>query len=162
MSEFNVSTCLIDSQHNSGGYGECLLDKPSTDLLDAHRAAKNLPGESFDENKQCELVFGNGSKICPYMVLFESISNLSFRISAYYSDGLFSIAALQTVMVHDIGRRTRGLPDPAHAMGRWNGLRERSMVSARKLPNARRQKSGTRRRQLGILGRVGRPLSWEC
>ena len=52
----------------SGGYGECLLDKPSTDLLDAHRAAKKLPGENFDENKQCELVFGHGSKICPYMV----------------------------------------------------------------------------------------------
>jgi|688.fasta_scaffold1976670_1 thrombospondin motif-containing protein 9 len=53
---------------SSGGYGECLLDKPSTDLLDAHRAAKKLPGENFDENKQCELVFGHGSKICPYMV----------------------------------------------------------------------------------------------
>ncbi|KZS12935.1 No long nerve cord, isoform C [Daphnia magna] len=50
-----------------GGYGECLLDKPVMDLLDAHRAAKKLPGENFDENKQCELVFGHGSKICPYM-----------------------------------------------------------------------------------------------
>lgn len=27
-----------------------------------------LPGESYSENKQCELVFGLGSKICPYMV----------------------------------------------------------------------------------------------
>lgn len=59
---------IINCVRNSGGYGECLLDKPSSDQLDAHRAAKKLPGENFDENKQCELVFGNGSKICPYMV----------------------------------------------------------------------------------------------
>ena len=52
----------------SAGYGACLLDRPSKDLLDAHRAAKRLPGENFDETKQCEFVFGNGSKICPYMV----------------------------------------------------------------------------------------------
>ena len=52
----------------SGGYGECLLDRPTIDLLEAHRNSKRLPGENFDENKQCEFVFGNGSRICPYMV----------------------------------------------------------------------------------------------
>ncbi|XP_046444849.1 A disintegrin and metalloproteinase with thrombospondin motifs 9-like isoform X3 [Daphnia pulex] len=62
----NCSRYFI-TEYLDGGYGECLLDKPSTDLLDAHRAAKKLPGENFDENKQCELVFGHGSKICPYM-----------------------------------------------------------------------------------------------
>lgn len=27
-----------------------------------------LPGEDYSENKQCELVFGQGSRICPHMV----------------------------------------------------------------------------------------------
>ena len=27
-----------------------------------------LPGEDFTENKQCELIFGPGSKICPHMI----------------------------------------------------------------------------------------------
>ncbi|XP_045034330.1 A disintegrin and metalloproteinase with thrombospondin motifs 9 isoform X2 [Daphnia magna] len=62
----NCSRYFI-TEYLDGGYGECLLDKPVMDLLDAHRAAKKLPGENFDENKQCELVFGHGSKICPYM-----------------------------------------------------------------------------------------------
>ena len=38
------------------------------DLLHGHRSSKRLSGETFDEHKQCEFVFGNGSKICPYMV----------------------------------------------------------------------------------------------
>ncbi|KAI9551632.1 hypothetical protein GHT06_021967 [Daphnia sinensis] len=62
----NCSRYFI-TEYLDGGYGECLLDRPAMDLLDAHRAAKKLPGENFDENKQCELVFGHGSKICPYM-----------------------------------------------------------------------------------------------
>ena len=63
INQVGVSGCV-----HSAGYGECLLDRPSKDLLDTHRASKRLPGENFDENKQCEFVFGNRSKICPYMV----------------------------------------------------------------------------------------------
>lgn len=46
-------------------YGHCLQNEPDRDLL--KREVPKLPGEYFDENKQCELVFGHGSTICSYM-----------------------------------------------------------------------------------------------
>lgn len=33
-----------------------------------------LPGENFDADKQCELVFGAGYKKCNYMVSYASIA----------------------------------------------------------------------------------------
>uniref|UniRef100_A0A182M1S6 GON domain-containing protein n=1 Tax=Anopheles culicifacies TaxID=139723 RepID=A0A182M1S6_9DIPT len=41
-----------------------MLNHPSTDLMSPDTT---LAGEKFTNNKQCELVFGNGSKICSYM-----------------------------------------------------------------------------------------------
>nr|XP_033815546.1 A disintegrin and metalloproteinase with thrombospondin motifs 20 isoform X1 [Geotrypetes seraphini] len=46
------------------GYGECLLDKPSGS---AYKLAFQLPGVLYDVNKQCELMFGLGSQVCPYL-----------------------------------------------------------------------------------------------
>ncbi|KAM3926910.1 A disintegrin and metalloproteinase with thrombospondin motifs 20 [Leptodactylus fuscus] len=46
------------------GYGECLLDKPSGRVYDF---SNQLPGVIYDANKQCELMFGKGSQVCPYM-----------------------------------------------------------------------------------------------
>ncbi|XP_024868188.1 A disintegrin and metalloproteinase with thrombospondin motifs 9 isoform X1 [Temnothorax curvispinosus] len=47
------------------GYANCLLDEPSKMM---ERQNGRLPGEDYSENKQCELVFGQGSRICPHMV----------------------------------------------------------------------------------------------
>ncbi|XP_011064845.1 PREDICTED: A disintegrin and metalloproteinase with thrombospondin motifs 9 [Acromyrmex echinatior] len=47
------------------GYANCLLDEPSKMMK---RQNGRLPGEDYSENKQCELVFGQGSRICPHMV----------------------------------------------------------------------------------------------
>lgn len=47
------------------GYANCLLDEPSKTM---ERQDGRLPGEDYSENKQCELVFGQGSRICPHMV----------------------------------------------------------------------------------------------
>ncbi|XP_046400011.1 A disintegrin and metalloproteinase with thrombospondin motifs 9-like isoform X2 [Ischnura elegans] len=50
------------------GRGKCLLDAPTKD--ENKRMSNNeekLPGENFTEDRQCELVFGAGSKICSYM-----------------------------------------------------------------------------------------------
>ncbi|RWS30159.1 disintegrin and metalloproteinase with thrombospondin motifs gon-1-like protein [Leptotrombidium deliense] len=54
------------------GEGDCLLDIPSTNILhESHRnrnyAEFRHPGQLFDMDHQCELVFGPSSKICPYM-----------------------------------------------------------------------------------------------
>ncbi|KAG7202290.1 hypothetical protein KM043_018623 [Ampulex compressa] len=49
------------------GYGNCLLDVPSKTMR-RHDIAR-LPGEDYSENKQCELVFGRGSRICPHMAV---------------------------------------------------------------------------------------------
>ncbi|XP_073476043.1 A disintegrin and metalloproteinase with thrombospondin motifs 20 [Aquarana catesbeiana] len=46
------------------GYGECLLDKPSGRV---YEFSHQLPGIVYDANKQCELMFGSGSQVCPYM-----------------------------------------------------------------------------------------------
>uniref|UniRef100_A0A803TLW5 ADAM metallopeptidase with thrombospondin type 1 motif 20 n=1 Tax=Anolis carolinensis TaxID=28377 RepID=A0A803TLW5_ANOCA len=46
------------------GYGECLLDVPSGRIYDFQ---SQLPGSLYDVNQQCELMFGPGSQVCPYM-----------------------------------------------------------------------------------------------
>ncbi|XP_048817064.1 A disintegrin and metalloproteinase with thrombospondin motifs 20 isoform X5 [Lagopus muta] len=46
------------------GYGECLLDKPSGRI---YGLSSQLPGLMYDVNKQCELMFGLGSQVCPYL-----------------------------------------------------------------------------------------------
>ncbi|XP_078339581.1 A disintegrin and metalloproteinase with thrombospondin motifs 9-like isoform X1 [Crassostrea virginica] len=52
-------TRFIDS-----GSAECLLDRPGRPR---ERAEKDDPGEIYKIDKQCELMFGRGFKICPYM-----------------------------------------------------------------------------------------------
>uniref|UniRef100_A0A7M4FG01 ADAM metallopeptidase with thrombospondin type 1 motif 9 n=1 Tax=Crocodylus porosus TaxID=8502 RepID=A0A7M4FG01_CROPO len=47
------------------GYGECLLDEPTAGT---YTLPQQLPGLIYDVNKQCELIFGPGSQVCPYMV----------------------------------------------------------------------------------------------
>eukprot|EP00062_Callorhinchus_milii_P009908 gi/632954349/ref/XP_007892911.1/ PREDICTED: A disintegrin and metalloproteinase with thrombospondin motifs 20 [Callorhinchus milii] len=46
------------------GYGECLLDEP---VIRSYELPLQLPGQIYDVNKQCELMFGPGSQVCPYM-----------------------------------------------------------------------------------------------
>ncbi|XP_011366634.1 A disintegrin and metalloproteinase with thrombospondin motifs 20 [Pteropus vampyrus] len=46
------------------GHGECLLDKPHGRIYDL---SSQLPGLMYDVNKQCELMFGPGSQVCPYL-----------------------------------------------------------------------------------------------
>nr|XP_004668589.2 A disintegrin and metalloproteinase with thrombospondin motifs 20 isoform X2 [Jaculus jaculus] len=46
------------------GHGECLLDKPNGRIYDLF---PQLPGLMYDVNKQCELMFGPGSQVCPYL-----------------------------------------------------------------------------------------------
>ncbi|XP_060047729.1 A disintegrin and metalloproteinase with thrombospondin motifs 20 isoform X2 [Erinaceus europaeus] len=46
------------------GHGECLLDKPNGRIYDL---SLQLPGLTYDVNKQCELMFGPGSQVCPYL-----------------------------------------------------------------------------------------------
>ncbi|XP_022109098.1 A disintegrin and metalloproteinase with thrombospondin motifs 9-like isoform X2 [Acanthaster planci] len=45
------------------GYGQCLLDPPT----DAQNLPSYQPGEVYNVSKQCELVFGEGSSVCPIM-----------------------------------------------------------------------------------------------
>ncbi|KAM7423138.1 hypothetical protein PAMA_010928 [Pampus argenteus] len=46
------------------GYGECLLDEP---VSRAYSLSQQLPGRIYNVNKQCELIFGPGTQVCPYM-----------------------------------------------------------------------------------------------
>ncbi|XP_067292715.1 A disintegrin and metalloproteinase with thrombospondin motifs 20-like [Pseudorasbora parva] len=46
------------------GYGECLLDEPSGRTYDL---PNQLPGQLYNANRQCELMFGPGSQVCPFM-----------------------------------------------------------------------------------------------
>uniref|UniRef100_A0AAQ5Y3E9 ADAM metallopeptidase with thrombospondin type 1 motif 20 n=1 Tax=Amphiprion ocellaris TaxID=80972 RepID=A0AAQ5Y3E9_AMPOC len=49
------------------GYGECLLDEP---VGRTYELPTLLPGQIYNANRQCELMFGPGSQICPYMRLW--------------------------------------------------------------------------------------------
>uniref|UniRef100_A0A8C7ZK55 ADAM metallopeptidase with thrombospondin type 1 motif, 9 n=1 Tax=Oryzias sinensis TaxID=183150 RepID=A0A8C7ZK55_9TELE len=46
------------------GYGECLLDEP---VSRPYTLSQQLPGQIYSVNKQCELIFGPGTQVCPYM-----------------------------------------------------------------------------------------------
>uniref|UniRef100_A0A673WCG2 ADAM metallopeptidase with thrombospondin type 1 motif 20 n=1 Tax=Salmo trutta TaxID=8032 RepID=A0A673WCG2_SALTR len=46
------------------GYGECLLDEP---VSRTYELPNHLPGQIYNANRQCELMFGTGSMVCPYM-----------------------------------------------------------------------------------------------
>ncbi|XP_043084392.1 A disintegrin and metalloproteinase with thrombospondin motifs 20 [Puntigrus tetrazona] len=46
------------------GYGECLLDEPSGTT---YNLPNQLPGQLYNANRQCELMFGLGSQVCPFM-----------------------------------------------------------------------------------------------
>uniref|UniRef100_A0A673I6B9 A disintegrin and metalloproteinase with thrombospondin motifs 20-like n=1 Tax=Sinocyclocheilus rhinocerous TaxID=307959 RepID=A0A673I6B9_9TELE len=46
------------------GYGECLLDEPSGRT---YNLPNQLPGQLYNANRQCELMFGPGSQVCPFM-----------------------------------------------------------------------------------------------
>ncbi|XP_051531405.1 A disintegrin and metalloproteinase with thrombospondin motifs 9 [Myxocyprinus asiaticus] len=46
------------------GYGECLLDEP---VSRPYNLSQQLPGQIYSVNKQCELIFGPGTQVCPYM-----------------------------------------------------------------------------------------------
>ncbi|XP_078728437.1 A disintegrin and metalloproteinase with thrombospondin motifs 9-like isoform X1 [Lampetra fluviatilis] len=46
------------------GYGECLLDEPAAQRYDLPQVS---PGHLYNANRQCELVFGPGTQVCPYM-----------------------------------------------------------------------------------------------
>ncbi|XP_056137689.1 LOW QUALITY PROTEIN: A disintegrin and metalloproteinase with thrombospondin motifs 20-like [Lampris incognitus] len=46
------------------GYGECLLDEP---VGRPYELPTLLPGEIYNANQQCELMFGPGSQVCSYM-----------------------------------------------------------------------------------------------
>ncbi|XP_076845270.1 A disintegrin and metalloproteinase with thrombospondin motifs 9 [Brachyhypopomus gauderio] len=47
------------------GYGECLLDEP---VSTPYNLPQILPGQIYSVNKQCELIFGAGTQVCPYMM----------------------------------------------------------------------------------------------
>ncbi|EMP33955.1 A disintegrin and metalloproteinase with thrombospondin motifs 20 [Chelonia mydas] len=67
ISEENGLSAAFTIAHELGhvtGYGECLLDKPSGRIYDL---SSQLPGSMYDVNKQCELMFGPGSQVCPYL-----------------------------------------------------------------------------------------------
>ncbi|XP_072571069.1 A disintegrin and metalloproteinase with thrombospondin motifs 9 isoform X2 [Paramormyrops kingsleyae] len=47
------------------GYGECLLDEP---ISRPYVLPQQLAGQTYSVNKQCELIFGPGMQVCPYMM----------------------------------------------------------------------------------------------
>lgn len=61
----HVSHHLYFFAFHSTGYGECLLNEPESR---PYPLPSQLPGLLYNVNKQCELIFGPGSQVCPYMV----------------------------------------------------------------------------------------------
>lgn len=87
---YMYSQYFIFCHQHSTGHGECLLDKPNGRMFDL---SSQLPGLMYDVNKQCELMFGPGSQVCPYLVkilsfLFENYHKVTGRL--YFKMHLFS------------------------------------------------------------------------
>ncbi|KAE8298082.1 A disintegrin and metalloproteinase with thrombospondin motifs 9 [Larimichthys crocea] len=59
------------------GYGECLLDEP---VSRPYSLSQQLPGRIYNVNKQCELIFGPGTQVCPYMVSGVSVQTVMLHI----------------------------------------------------------------------------------
>lgn len=49
------------------GHGHCMRDKPVRDLTENTTSTSTFVGEYINPDKQCELVFGRTSIVCPYM-----------------------------------------------------------------------------------------------
>uniref|UniRef100_A0A8C8GSD5 A disintegrin and metalloproteinase with thrombospondin motifs 20 n=1 Tax=Oncorhynchus tshawytscha TaxID=74940 RepID=A0A8C8GSD5_ONCTS len=67
ISEENGLSASFTIAHELGhvtGYGECLLDEP---VSRTYELPNHLPGQVYNANRQCELMFGPGSMVCPYM-----------------------------------------------------------------------------------------------
>lgn len=48
-------------------HAQCLLNRPSQDLIGGGEWRGRLPGETVAEDRQCELLFGDGSRVCTFM-----------------------------------------------------------------------------------------------
>lgn len=71
-----------------------MLDKPKHDLIDSK--SRELAGERFSADKQCELIFGPGSNVCPFTVTVsmlgrnvESVSGMARKLHKYSIHFLF-------------------------------------------------------------------------
>ena len=66
------------------GYGSCLENKPSEKNQSKYHGA--LPGEIYSVDKQCQMIFGEESRLCPYMVRIvgKKISAFCREFSQYF------------------------------------------------------------------------------
>ncbi|KAJ8377404.1 hypothetical protein AAFF_G00260640 [Aldrovandia affinis] len=74
------------------GYGECLLDEPVGRPYDL---PAQLPGQLYNANQQCQLMFGPRSHVCPYMsacILQEFLSPHSDQRGHWHSLLAHSVA----------------------------------------------------------------------
>uniref|UniRef100_T1J214 Peptidase M12B domain-containing protein n=1 Tax=Strigamia maritima TaxID=126957 RepID=T1J214_STRMM len=63
------STCSSHflTEFLDSGLAHCLQDPPLKNKLKGRWAEERQPGELFTDDSQCELVYGSGARICPYM-----------------------------------------------------------------------------------------------
>lgn len=81
-------TFFNSSSRNNRGF--CMLDKPKHDMIES--SSHLLAGEKFSANKQCELIFGEGTKNCPFTVTvsmhgrnYESVSGCRHASSRVFT-----------------------------------------------------------------------------
>ncbi|XP_065348450.1 A disintegrin and metalloproteinase with thrombospondin motifs 9 isoform X3 [Cloeon dipterum] len=59
------------TEYLESGHGYCLENEPYQEL--PLKDDSSLPGESFNHNRQCEMLYGPGSRICTYMPVCGSL-----------------------------------------------------------------------------------------
>ena len=67
----------------SAGFGECLLDLPTSTKFVMKADYPQQAGKVYTADTQCELVFGEDSKRCPYMVSSRSPGSVACFLSLY-------------------------------------------------------------------------------
>ncbi|XP_059824920.1 A disintegrin and metalloproteinase with thrombospondin motifs 1 [Hypanus sabinus] len=58
---WSVCSAYMITSFLDNGHGECLLDKPQRPI----QLPREMPGATYDADRQCQLTFGEDSRLCP-------------------------------------------------------------------------------------------------
>lgn len=61
-----------------------MLDEP---ISRPYSLSQQLPGRIYNVNKQCELIFGPGTQVCPYMVSGVGVRISTVTLQLWVSEG---------------------------------------------------------------------------
>ena len=129
----------------SSSKAKCLHKAPASNYISSE-ITELLPGENFEADKQCELEFGSGFRLCPFKDQVDiGTRGRQIRIFPVLAHLCRSLVHLQLSLRLQV--------QPA-AVGRRHVLRERQVVPPRGVHPAGQADDDARGRRMGVLATV--------